>query len=224
MPTCMIDLLHGGDDMKECKQCGEVKCLDEFYKNNCMADGHLNKCKVCFSLYKKEYWKENKEKLQEYKRKHRQENAEHYREYAKSYREKNIDEIKKKEKERRKKRSKQIRDYERRYAKSERGREVKRQIQNRYLSTERGREQRNQSSKRYVENNPVKKKCHTAVRLAIKSGHLTPAEECERCGDMEVNLHAHHDDYSMPLSVRWLCPMCHAEWHKENGEGLNSNH
>jgi len=37
---------------------------------------------------------------------------------------------------------------------------------------------------------------------------------CERCGS-SVNVHAHHDDYSRPLDVMWLCAKHHKERHKE---------
>lgn len=35
---------------------------------------------------------------------------------------------------------------------------------------------------------------------------------CEICGDQKS--HAHHDDYSTPLDVRWLCPKHHKEAHR----------
>lgn len=34
---------------------------------------------------------------------------------------------------------------------------------------------------------------------------------CEVCGS--INSQAHHDNYSEPLEVRWLCPLHHAEVH-----------
>jgi hypothetical protein len=34
---------------------------------------------------------------------------------------------------------------------------------------------------------------------------------CEVCGDPQT--HAHHDDYSKPLDVRWFCPRHHREEH-----------
>jgi|TARA_R100001530_G_scaffold124374_2_gene92544 hypothetical protein len=35
---------------------------------------------------------------------------------------------------------------------------------------------------------------------------------CEYCGIEKVE--AHHEDYSKPLSVQWLCKDCHRELHK----------
>lgn len=208
--------------MKQCNECGLIKQIDDFYKNKCMADGHLNKCKVCFSLYKKRYWVENKQQLQEYKKKHRQEKADHYKEYAKSYRLQNIDSIKQKEKERRSKSSEKIRAYDRDYSRSESGKAVRKVIQKRYLSTAKGKALSIKASKKYIENNPIKKKCHNAVRREIKKGALIPVKFCQNCASSEGKIHAHHDDYSLPLSVRWLCAKCHKDWHRDNGEGANA--
>jgi transposase-like protein len=35
---------------------------------------------------------------------------------------------------------------------------------------------------------------------------------CETCR-AKNNIHAHHDDYTKPLDVRWLCASCHKRHH-----------
>lgn len=54
---------------------------------------------------------------------------------------------------------------------------------------------------------------HKAVENAVVRGDIV-AKPCERCGDGS-GAHAHHDDYSKPLAVLWLCPRHHAERHRE---------
>ena len=49
-----------------------------------------------------------------------------------------------------------------------------------------------------------------AVQNAKARGRLLPAP-CEICGEPETE--AHHDDYSKPLDVRWLCRKHHKELH-----------
>lgn len=58
----------------------------------------------------------------------------------------------------------------------------------------------------------VKFDARKEARSAIASGRLTPGP-CEVCGDETV--HAHHDDYNKPLSVRWLCRVHHQEHHNQ---------
>lgn len=65
-------------------------------------------------------------------------------------------------------------------------------------------------NKRWEAKYPEKRLAHKRVEVALRQGALerTP---CEFCGAQEV--HAHHDDYAQPLSVRWLCPPCHRKVH-----------
>ena len=64
------------------------------------------------------------------------------------------------------------------------------------------------------ENTPKQTKAKTIARnIAYK--HFRQLEPCEVCSSTE-RLHRHHDDYSKPLQVRFLCCYCHNAWHKYN--------
>lgn len=58
--------------------------------------------------------------------------------------------------------------------------------------------------------NPDKYLARTAVGNAIRDGRLLK-EPCEICGDKDSQ--AHHEDYSKPLDVRWLCFKHHRQLH-----------
>jgi hypothetical protein len=84
---------------------------------------------------------------------------------------------------------------------------------------ERGCRQDKEYLKKYRSKYPKKYNAHKLIQKAIKSGKLF-SEKCQDCGDDKLT-HAHHDDYSKPLNIRWLCPACHKKWHDINGEGIN---
>lgn len=62
----------------------------------------------------------------------------------------------------------------------------------------------------------LKKLANNAVNNAVRDGKLKK-KPCEKCGT-EKGVHAHHDDYSKPLQVRWLCPTHHGEEHRAINE------
>ncbi len=49
------------------------------------------------------------------------------------------------------------------------------------------------------------------TRSAIEAGFLV-RKICEKCGAIKTD--AHHDDYTKPLEVRWLCRPHHADHHR----------
>ena len=72
-------------------------------------------------------------------------------------------------------------------------------------------EQRLETQRRRRANNPEKYRVHSRVHKAIRSGRLVP-QPCEVC-KTTIRVQAHHDDYSKPLDVRWLCFQHHREHH-----------
>ena len=56
--------------------------------------------------------------------------------------------------------------------------------------------------------NPQKVKSQAKLRLAVKRGVIIKPEKCSECGSGR-RLEGHHEDYTKPLAVIWLCPDCH---------------
>ena len=63
----------------------------------------------------------------------------------------------------------------------------------------------------FREPDPRKTFARNLVNRAITRGDLVRGD-CERCGVPEAQ--AHHDDYSRPLDIRWLCRTCHGVEHR----------
>lgn len=61
---------------------------------------------------------------------------------------------------------------------------------------------------------PLKRIAYYMVSNAIRGGHLKK-QPCSVCGS-NINIEAHHSDYSLPLSIVWLCGKHHKEWHRQN--------
>ena len=65
--------------------------------------------------------------------------------------------------------------------------------------------------RRQAERDPIKERARDLVYNAVRGGELI-RRPCEVCGVAKSE--AHHDDYSKPLDVRWLCRRHHVEHHK----------
>ena len=61
-----------------------------------------------------------------------------------------------------------------------------------------------------------KKHARSLATQAINKGIIVKPNICSKCLK-NIPLHAHHDDYSKPLEIRWLCVKCHWKWHSKNG-------
>lgn len=85
-------------------------------------------------------------------------------------------------------------------------------------STPERKKQRSEYQKARRSKYPEKERAHGTVAKAVASGKLVP-NPCEICGDTSVQ--AHHDDYSRPTDVRWLCFRHHREVHGQKVVATN---
>lgn len=67
-----------------------------------------------------------------------------------------------------------------------------------------------EAQRRRRKRHPLRYKARMDASNAIRDGRLIRGP-CECCGSKRAQ--AHHDDYSKPLEVRWLCFKCHRAWH-----------
>ena len=69
------------------------------------------------------------------------------------------------------------------------------------------------NKKRWADANKDKRKAQWKAIHSVKSGKIERKELCEDCGDKAFAMH--HEDYSKPLDVVWLCTGCHGKRHRK---------
>jgi hypothetical protein len=193
--------------MKLCLKCGQEKELSEFGKDNQKKSGLCQYCKVCIRI------KSSKQK---------KENPKYYDEYSKSYREKNRENLRIKSSERFKnnrieylKRGRES-YYRHQTEIAKRRKEIRKSPEFKEKTRIRIREWRlknPEKSRRSVKNwqkkNKIRHAAHQRVHRAVEEGKLMRSEYCLQCGK-KCKTEGHHEDYSKPLDVIWLCRLCHA--------------
>ena len=178
--------------MKYCTGCKEKKSFDKFYRDVSKKDKLSSRCISCKLISQKIY---NKKETTVSRRKL----------YFKSD---------------------SYKASKRRYNQSERGKEKSRKQCLRYYYSIAG--QKNYKKNLALGNYKHSKKSifldrkrtksigrdmvYRLVHAALKSGFLIRAG-CVICGNKKT--HAHHENYSKPLEVMWLCPKHHSIRHKE---------
>jgi hypothetical protein len=80
-------------DEKNCKQCGEMKPLDDFQRRAQSPDGHQPICRACKKVYNRQRWQENKDVLYARQRAWVEANAQKVSDYNREYRRANADRI-----------------------------------------------------------------------------------------------------------------------------------
>ena len=201
--------------MKKCKKCGlEFEGRD---------------CKPCKAIYMREWNSKNPDKVIKSRKKKYLKNKEEINrknsEWVNNNREKS-NEIKKAYKDRNREK----------YLAQQREYANKRYVENREkLLSDRLTPESKEVYQKWYEENKVRlnaeylqnyhtsdemKRKHSArnkVRRALSSGVLVRPKECSRCGSL-LRLQAHHEDYSKPLEVEWLCVPCHKKEHSKHAK------
>lgn len=84
-----------------------------------------------------------------------------------------------------------------------------------YVQTDAGKQAKQRAMNAYRARQPMRTAAHRIFRNAIKYGKVQKGTECSECGST-LKIEGHHDNYLEPLNVRWLCEVCHKQWHRHN--------
>ena len=84
-----------------------------------------------------------------------------------------------------------------------------------YIQTDAGKQAKKRATDAYKKRHPMVYASHVITNNAIRDGKLFTTSVCSFCSSTN-KIEGHHDDYTKPLEVRWLCEKCHKEWHRHN--------
>jgi hypothetical protein len=98
--------------------------------------------------------------------------------------------------------------YQKEYFKRPRSKELLRERQKKYRRTKKFKDAIQRSREKY----PEKRAANIIFSNAIATGKIERPSRCETCG-VYCTPDGHHDDYSKPLDVVWMCKQCHKDYH-----------
>ena len=81
-----------------------------------------------------------------------------------------------------------------------------------YRKTDTGAERAYEATKRQYAHSPLKARARSRLNYHLRKGNINKPNACSDCNQTK-RLDAHHEDYSLPLDVIWLCRQCHANLH-----------
>jgi hypothetical protein len=61
----------------------------------------------------------------------------------------------------------------------------------------------------------VKLRARALLSEAARKGRISKPDKCAECGESK-SLHGHHEDYTQPFKVEWLCRTCHSKRHRKD--------
>lgn len=72
-----------------------------------------------------------------------------------------------------------------------------------------------------IKKHQAKQNARARLNKAVRDGAITRPTNCEDC-KKKCKPHGHHEDYTKPLEVNWLCTTCHANRHQEHRAHVGS--
>jgi len=201
--------------MKICKYCGIEKNLNDFSPNKGCLQGVSAKCKKCAALAANKKYAENPElgakKQAEYRKRYPNKSKEDYQKVK-------LDPEKlKKKNESTKNWFKKNPDYYKEYYWSNEEFRKKKIASHKEWSLK--------NAKAFIENTvfqrkkfPLKYKARCILRDAVHRKKINKPKKCENCLIEFKRIEGHHEDYSRPLDVKWLCVGCHKDLHRNKKE------
>lgn len=90
----------------------------------------------------------------------------------------------------------------------------------RYDQSDRGKVSIARAGERYRAKNKEARAAHIIVGNAVRDGKLIKPKQCPVCLEFKPSrqIHGHHDDYTKPMEVRWMCAMCHTIEHERQSK------
>lgn len=178
--------------MKICSRCKQTKSLNDFYTDPSKQSGLRYECKECGRASKRAHSRTEKGIA-----------------YRKSYTQTESAKLAKKRYRASNKGRDTSRAHKKKYVYSEESKEILRATRRRWNKTEIGKSQRAADRKKQI--GAGRYRVYHKVLTALRNGSLQKMP-CEKCGKEKTQ--AHHDDYSKPLDIRWLCSKHHSEHHR----------
>lgn len=194
--------------MKFCSKCDKEKNENEFGKDKYKKDGLSVYCRQCLKNRNAEQRKNNPEKIKEWALAYRMRDREKIKEWHKKHYQVNKEKILKECREnyyenkeiiaiRRKKQRSRITDKQKNALRQKEWRQKNPEKFRAYV-------------RRWQKIHSEKHNAHQRVHRAVEDGVLKRPEYCESCRK-KCKPEGHHEDYSRPLEVIWLCRVCHAK-------------
>lgn len=198
--------------MKRCSACQIEKSEINFYKSSRSKDKLHTQCKECANNKSKMWRQHNPEKIKESWKKGRQnkkvpDEFRRRRKTGMSHEEVNAQNRNHYDLNREEishKRKQKIRTPE-----------IKRKAREQVISWRKeNKEKYNEYQRKFKSKNRTQIDARRCVYYAVKGGILIKPLLCEICGENKP-LQGHHEDYTKPLEVKWLCRTCHCQQHNK---------